>query len=253
MAEAKIKGGCFLVSRKLMNSGIMSKPPNYLKVWIILLSNAFHTSKGDLNRGQGFTSLPKLMDQLTYYVGYREEKATKKQVWGIIEWLRNPNEGTTKVPMIVTTKVTHGFVYTILNYDLYQDMTNYEGNNEGTAKEQRRERQGNNTKKNDKECKNVKKETYSENTILSDTIYDFIAMRKSIKKPMTDRAITLLLNKLKKLSDSEDVQIKMLEESIINCWQGVFPLKIDNAFNDVSEDRFAETRRKIQERKLANG
>ena len=253
MAEPIIKGGCFFVSRKLINSGIMNKPPEYLKVWIYLLSEAFFKDKEGLKRGQGFTSLPDIMDVLTYKVGYRTERPTKKKVFGIIEWLRNPNEGYTNVPMIVTTKVTHGFIYTIENYDLYQTIENYEGNNEGTAKEQRRERQGNNTKKNDKECKNVKKETYSENTILSDTIYDFIAMRKSIKKPMTDRAITLLLNKLKKLSDSEDVQIKMLEESIINCWQGVFPLKIDNAFNDVSEDRFAETRRKIQERKLANG
>lgn len=148
MNEPKIPGGCFLVSRKLMNSGIMDKPPEYLKVWIYLLSNASHTDHGNLQRGQGFTSIPKLMDMLTYRVGYREEKPTKKKVWGIIEWLRNPNEGNAKVPMIVTTKVTHGFVYTIVNYGLYQDLDNYEGNNEGTAKERRRERQGNNINKN---------------------------------------------------------------------------------------------------------
>jgi len=151
MAEAKIPGGCFLVSRKLMDSGIMNKPPNYLKVWMILLSNAFHTDKDNLKRGQGFTSIPKLIDALTYNVGYRLEKPTKKQVWGIIDWLRNPYEGDTKEPMIVTTKVTHGFVYTIVNYDLYQDMSNYEGKNEGTTKVLRRERQGNNINKNDKE------------------------------------------------------------------------------------------------------
>ncbi len=228
MTEAKIPGGCFLVSRKLMDSGIMNKPPNYLKVWMILLSNAFHTDKGDLKRGQGFTSLPKLMDQLTYYVGYREEKPTKKQVWGIIEWLRNPNEGTTKVPMIVTTKVTHGFVYTIVNYGLYQDMSNYEGNDEGTAKEQRRERQGNNNKKNDKELKkNDKKKTVTKIplTPLEKTISDFVKHRKQIKSPMTDRAIELMLIKLGKLSTDESEQIEILNQSIEQGWKGIFELK----------------------------
>jgi len=162
MSEPKIKGGCFLVSRKLIDSGIMKKPSDYLKVWIYLLSNAFHSDSGDLKRGQGFTSIPILMDMLSYNVGYRIDKPTKKKVYGIIEWLRNPNEGITKVPMIVTTKVTHGFVYTIVNYDLYQDMSNYEGNNEGTTKVLRRSNKGNNINKNDKNDKNEKNNKYNE-------------------------------------------------------------------------------------------
>ena len=62
--------------------------------------------------------------------------------------------------MIVTTKVTHGMLVTICNYNVYQDPKFYEGNNEGTtkvtAKELRRERQGNNINKN--VLKNDKKE-----------------------------------------------------------------------------------------------
>ena len=53
-------------------------------------------------------------------------------------------------------------------------------------------------------------------------------MRDKIKKPMTDRALQLLLNKLKGLSQDEEIEIKILENSIENCWQGIFPLREDN-------------------------
>jgi len=158
-----IPGGYILLSRKLINSGIMLKPPDYLKVWIYLLSNASHSDIGNLKRGQGFTSIPNLIEILSYKVGYRTEKPTKKKVWGIIEWLRNPNEGdcegNTIEPMIETTKVTHGFIYTICKYDIYQTPKNYESNNGGNdeefTKEQRKERQGNNINKNYKNYNNM--------------------------------------------------------------------------------------------------
>lgn len=61
---------------------------------------------------------------------------------------------------------------------------------------------------------------------------DFVDMRKAIKKPMTERAITLAMNKLKKLSaipfsDSmdNDLAIQILEQSTMNCWQDLYPLK----------------------------
>lgn len=54
---------------------------------------------------------------------------------------------------------------------------------------------------------------------------DFEAMRKSIGKPMTDRARKIILNKLEKLKD-EGYDIKqILENSITNNWQDVYPPK----------------------------
>jgi hypothetical protein len=88
------------------------------------------------------------------------------------------------------------------------------------------------TNKNDKNYKNDKKniyiEEFTQNRLLIETIVDFIKMRAEIKKPMTDRALLLMLNKLKGLSQDEEVQIKILENSIENCWQGVFPLMEGN-------------------------
>jgi len=57
---------------------------------------------------------------------------------------------------------------------------------------------------------------------------DFIEMRVKIRKPMTVRAGELLIMDLNKLSNDENIQIAILNQSIKNSWQGVFPLK-DNS------------------------
>lgn len=61
---------------------------------------------------------------------------------------------------------------------------------------------------------------------LKETLYEFEEMRKSIKKPMTDAARKRLISELRKLA-GEDVQlmIKILDQSILNSWAGVYPLK----------------------------
>ena len=63
---------------------------------------------------------------------------------------------------------------------------------------------------------------------IKNSIYEFIKMRKLIKKPMTDRALTMLINKLKKLSSDKDIQIKILERSILKNWTDIYELKGDS-------------------------
>ena len=63
---------------------------------------------------------------------------------------------------------------------------------------------------------------------LRETLKEFEAMRKSIKKPMTARAKELLLSNLAKLSTDTETQIKILNQSILNSWQDVYPLKEDH-------------------------
>ena len=61
---------------------------------------------------------------------------------------------------------------------------------------------------------------------LDKTFADYVAMRKQIKKPLTDRAVELAIKKLNTLSDGDnDKAIKILEQSIMNSWQGLFELK----------------------------
>lgn len=60
---------------------------------------------------------------------------------------------------------------------------------------------------------------------LKDTIISFIQMRKFIKKPMTDHALDIMLQKLKGMSNNISMQIEILNQSILNNYQGIFPLK----------------------------
>ena len=69
---------------------------------------------------------------------------------------------------------------------------------------------------------------YTTNNDLVNTLVDFMKMRKSIKKPLTDRALKGILTKLDNLCENEQTKIEILEQSIINCWSGVFPLKAKN-------------------------
>lgn len=71
--------------------------------------------------------------------------------------------------------------------------------------------------------------SYTDNDELKEAIYEFIKMRTAIKKPMTTKALEILLNKLNALASDDDIKIKVLEQSIEHSWQTVYELKeIDN-------------------------
>lgn len=154
--------GYILISKSILNSSVWDKPPLYIKVWLYLLSKAQYSDYGNLKRGQLYTSIPEIQRACSYMVGYRKVTPSRKEVWGVIDWLRKPHEedtkGTRGVPMIVTTKVTHGLIVTICKYSDYQNPKFYESNSESvderTMKRTRKEQQGNNIKKENK--KNIK-------------------------------------------------------------------------------------------------
>ena len=66
---------------------------------------------------------------------------------------------------------------------------------------------------------------YTENASLIATIKDFAKFRKQIKAPLTERALKLCLNKLDELADTDELKIKVVEQSIERGWKGLFPLK----------------------------
>ena len=168
----------------------------------------------------------------------------------------------------ITSKSNNKFtVFTVKNYDLYQpineqDYSQTTGNDTGKAQTINKPL----TSHNIKECNNInninnkrinnnpplsphgktddknqKKEStvyYPNDEKLNSAFLDYMDMRKKIKKPMTDRAVALAMNKLQKLSTvapstamDNDLAIMILEESTMNCWQSLYPLKNDNRNN----------------------
>lgn len=71
---------------------------------------------------------------------------------------------------------------------------------------------------------------------LKAALIEFIKMRKLSKKPLTDHALELAINKLYKLSSDPQTQIEIVEQSILNNWQSFYPQKnVDNGKKGYSE------------------
>jgi predicted phage replisome organizer len=72
------------------------------------------------------------------------------------------------------------------------------------------------------------------NDDLRELYLEYIKMRKMIKAPMTDRALTMLISKVNDLEPhSIENQKKLLEIAIMNNWKSVYPLR--DKPNDVQE------------------
>ena len=67
--------------------------------------------------------------------------------------------------------------------------------------------------------------SYTSNENLIEALNAFVEMRISIKAKPTERAMKMLLNKLDKMTQSEDEKILILENSIMNNWKDVYELK----------------------------
>lgn len=140
--------------------------------------------------------------------------------------------------MVSFDGTTDGTTITIENYEKYQDVLTKngttkrttKGTTDGTTHGTTHSTTHGTTNNNDKQCNNNDKQCNNKYIGLSpelvDTLREFEAMRKSIKKPMSDRARSMLINKLTKLAgDDTELKIRILEQSIYHSWQDIYALK----------------------------
>lgn len=165
VGEPLIPGGYILLSRKLIESEIWRKPPLYLKVWVYLLARAQHGDYKGLKRGELRASIPEIMEDCFWYVGYRKVTPTKDQIFQILDWMRKPqniscesnDESNKQATMITTTRATQGMLIKIDNYSLYQQSKNYESNDvTNDENDTKATMTHDNINKNDKNYKNDK-------------------------------------------------------------------------------------------------
>ena len=77
---------------------------------------------------------------------------------------------------------------------------------------------------------------YFEDSDLNDIFIEYLKMRNKIKKPATGKAIELSIKKIKEFSKGEKPRaIEIIEQSIMNCWAGIFELKPKNYAKDSNE------------------
>nr|DAG19393.1 MAG TPA: helix-turn-helix domain protein [Caudoviricetes sp.] len=79
---------------------------------------------------------------------------------------------------------------------------------------------------------------YTQNEDLQNALKAFLQMRSFIKKPMTEYALKLMLKKLDEFGNTDDTKIAILNQSITNNWQGIFPLKDGNTKQDKQQKKY---------------
>lgn len=113
--EEKIKGGYILLSRNIIESQIWQKPPEYLKIWIYILSRVNWKKSKNNDIGEDLFN-------------FRQEKipgVKLTQVYDFLRWARiaNSRDLTTQ---ITTQKTTRGIRIKVTKYAYYQDVKNYQ-------------------------------------------------------------------------------------------------------------------------------
>ena len=213
---------------------------NVKVVFLHLLLTANHKEKQwkgqTILRGQKLTSIEHLADD----VGL-----TIQQTRTALKKLKSTHEITIKT----TNKNTLITIEKFNNYQFEIDEDNKQNNKQFnnliTNNQQTNNKQitTNKNEKNDnndniKKEKNKKRKTFEEvlaenncSEELEITVRDFIDMRKTIKKPMTSKALELLFRNLEKLTNLEEEKIAILNQSIERGWQTVYPLKTNNMRN----------------------
>lgn len=222
------ENGWIKLHRKLLDKPIwLQSKPEQKVVLLTLLLMANHESKEWLWRGEKFVAEEgQLITSLN----------TLSQKSGVsAQSVRTALANFEKLKFLTNESTKTGRLITIVNWELYQnndDDTNKE-NNKGVTKHQQRGNKGLTPNKNDKNYKNDKNNNipkilseYTSNDELKNALKEFVTMRQKIKAPMTEYGFNLMLKKLDNLSaGSDSKKIQIVEQSIENCWKGIFPLK----------------------------
>lgn len=132
-------------------------------------------------------------------------------LYGVLKRLEEAN-------MIQQQPNNHFTKITVVNWKKYQQPNS---NSTGTQDESKPINKNKRIKN-----KEIATEISFENKDLQEAFSDFEKMRKTIKKPMTDKAKQLIVAKLEKFYPNQiNMQIKCLHQSIENCWQSIYVVK----------------------------
>ena len=95
----------------------------------------------------------------------------------------------------------------------------------------------NSSKKNKKTEFDILIDEYTCNDKLKESIYEFIKMRKGIKKPITTYGLKKMLNELDSLANDVETKIQILDRSIMRSWAGVFELNNNGETNNTQSQQ----------------
>lgn len=210
------KNGWVKLHRKMLDNPIIMKDAEHLAVWMYLLLNATHAEYPALFKGK------KIMLQPGQLITGRKSIAStlsvnESKVRRILDAFETDQQ-------IDRQRSNQNTLISLKNWEKYQLCD--QQNDQPSTNERPTDDQPPTTNKKNKNVKNEKNViNYSDIPELNTAILEFIKFRKSIKKPMTDNAVKLMLGKLNKMTSNVGEQIEILNQSILGGWTGIYPLK----------------------------
>lgn len=121
-SEEYIQGGFYIKARCIQNSWIAHAQPIVREVWDYLIREANHKDQKYngfiIKRGQLFRSYREIRDALKWRIGYRFQRYHESSMKRAMKALMTER-------MIELVSEPRGNLITILNYDKYQDISNY--------------------------------------------------------------------------------------------------------------------------------
>lgn len=163
------------LSRSIYDSDIWYKPSDWLKIWIYILWNVNYWDTHKFNRWENY---------FKYEIIALECNTSYKIVVNCIKFLKEGKQ-------IETQKTTRGNIIKVLNYDKYQDLSNYGKADSKAKREADSKASGNTIKEERKERKEIKntniiKATKVAPLTLKELITENIDIDLFIKKYNTD-------------------------------------------------------------------
>lgn len=222
----------FYVNRALLNSDRwLSEPFTRGQAWLDLFGLAqykdgYFRSRGikiEIKRGQ---------------LGYSQVTLAQRWKWSRNKVRRFLKELEKNKDISLKTKHQNcdvTTVITVLKYNKWQGMEHQTEHQTEHQKDTKR-----NTYNKDNKDKKDNKDSFLKNNSFTILWEEYLLMRKKLKKPMTDKAKELAIKKLHKLSnDNIEIAKRILEMSIMNSWQGLFPLKPDEVVGEKTPEQDA--------------
>jgi len=249
----KINGGATIWARQTVDSDIFhNKPDKWFKIWFYLINKVNHKKNKQFARGSNFMKYEWIMDKT---------KATKNEVDGCIRFLK-------KSTMITTQKTTGGFIVKVLNYNTFQNLSNYENRQQNrhrsdTGQKQVRNKTDtiNKNDKNDKNGKNKKRKNRKKKNTLLDRcalVIDYLNEKTGRNEegkrkfdPKNDSTVRFLrgrFNEGRTVKDCIDVIDKKVKDWLNDEKMYKFlrpstlfdPAKFENYINELEPDKYAK-------------
>jgi len=250
--------GWFKFHRKTFDNPVCNKDPEYFYVWCWILANAkyeegerelFKNEDIILQKGQIITTVKEISKELNLSESkvnrilkklesekqIERQTSTKKTLISVINWEQYQSDEKQNEKQVKNKCKTSEKQMTDERKTNEEQMENKRQTDDKPSYYIKKERieEGKEVKKEKKTTSRKKEPTvyYPNDEQLNQAFIDFTEMRNKIKKPMTDRAVTMAMNKLNKLAGANnDLAIKILEQSVLHCWQDLYEFK-DDGFN----------------------